>query len=148
MRLFSVDYTPLEQLTKRTYKLSEVKDRLVRRAADLVSFRDAPKNELWEVQSDADGEYIVARYEPEESEELPVKEASTRSLWQAQADGNKVSLFYKGAQFAKFPHPNADTVKDFLPAKLAADKSFLSALLKTFSKERQVEVQNLYPELF
>jgi hypothetical protein len=149
MSLFPVDYTALSELDNKTYKLFDVKDKLIRVAADLVRFKDAQPDELWEIKSDADGEYIVARYNLEEEGAPKTAEASTKSPWEAVVkEGSQVQLFYKGVSFTKFAHKDAETIKNFLPKKLSTDKSLVSALLVSLSPERQEEVQKLYPELF
>ena len=145
MANFDIDLSGLSNLQNPTYKLRDVQHKLIRRAADLVQFRDAPKDELWEITADADGEYIVARYS--EEPEGQVKEASLRSPWEATVSGTDVSLFYKGAYFTRFTHPDAATVSSFLPAKLASDRTFLDSLLSSLSPDRQKEIRNLYPEL-
>jgi len=150
MRHFEVDLSALSNLERPTYKLSDVKDRLIRVAADLVCFRDSPKDELWEIKSDDEGEYIVARYEDDSPDAPKTAEASVKSPWEAlvKQGSSQVDLFYNGVHFTRFALFDAETVKNVLPKKLSTDKTFLSALLKTFSSAKQNEVKRLYPELF
>ena len=152
MSIFKVDYTSLEELDNKTYKFSDVKDKIIRVAADVVRFRDAPVDELWEIISGEgdDGDYIVARYNTDDELALKTANASTKSPWEAlvKEGSNEVHLFYKGVSFTKFAHKEASTIKNFLPAKLSTDKSLLNALIAALSPAHQEEVQKLYPELF
>lgn len=150
MSLFELDYNILSNFDKKTYKLSEVKDKLIRVAFDVVRFKDGPIDELWEIQSADDGDYIVARYNIDDEKSSTVKEASAKSPWEVivKEGSNEVHLFYKGAAFSKFEHKDAETIKNFLPNKLATDQHFIKALLDTLSPGRQAEVKKLYPELF
>lgn len=148
MGLFDLNYSDLEKLDKKTYKLSEVKDRIIRVAFDVVRFKDGPIDELWEIQNADDGDYIVARYNTEEESAPAVKEASAKSPWEALNKEGEVHLFYKGVAFTKFAHEDAETITHFLPTKLSNDQHFVKALLATLSPERQTEIKKLYPELF
>ncbi len=150
MSLFELDYNTLSNLGKKTYKLSEVKDRIIRVAFDVVRFKDAPIDELWEIQNADDGDYIVARYTTEDETAPTVKEASSKSPWETMVreGSGEVHLFYKGVAFTKFAHEDAETIKHFLPTKLSTDQHFVDALIDTLSPERQTEVKKLYPELF
>lgn len=148
MPFFDLDYSLLEKQNKITHKLSDVKDQLIRVAFDVVRFQNAPPEELWEIQECDDGDYIVARYNDNSSEEnLPKKEASYKSPWETKVAGNEIMLFYKGTSFTKINHPSANTIQRFLPNKLATDKSFLQSLIASLPPARQEEVKNLYPEL-
>lgn len=148
MSLYDLDYSVLDKLDKKTYKLSDVKDKIIRVAFDIVRFQDGPIDELWEIKSADDGDYIVAKYDTSD-EQSPVKEAS-KSPWEAvvKSGSSEVNLFYKGVAFTKFAHEDAETVKQFLPTKLAADPQFVEALFSSLSQERQKEIKTLYPELF
>lgn len=149
MPLYDLDYNLLNDLGKQTYKLNDVKDQLIRVAADLVRFKSSPIEELWEVKSDADGEYIVARYEDDSPDAPKTTTASTKSPWEAVLSNPlELQLFYKGSAFTKIAHQDAATLQTFLPSKLSTDKSFVSALLTTLSPGRKEEIQKLYPELF
>jgi hypothetical protein len=147
MGLFDLNYSDLEKLDKKTYKLSEVKDRIIRVAFDVVRLQGAPIDELWEIQSADDGDYIVARYNVDE-ETAPIKQASAKNKWEAVSKEGEVHLFYKGAAFTKFAHEDANTIVNFLPNKLSTDQHFVEALFSALSPERQTEVKKLYPELF
>lgn len=147
--MFHLDYDLLSNLSKETYKYSEVKDKLTKVAFDIVRFTEGPADEFWEIQSADDGDYIVARYNIDEEE--PVKKAaSVKNPWEAvvKQGSNEVELFYKGASFTKFAHADAGTIKNFLPNKLSNDQHFVEALFGALSPERQQEVKKLYPELF
>lgn len=152
MPKFSLDYNRLDKTVNKTsYKLSEVKDRLEKVAFDIVKFKDS--DDLWQVQSADDGEYIVAKYESVD-EPNKVAEASTRSSWDVSVNTSTISVFYKNRPIAKFAASKLglapdelDTVKRFLPNKLATDKNFVKALLNEIDSETRQELTKLYPEL-
>jgi hypothetical protein len=148
MSLFELDYTTLSNLDKKTYKLSEVKDRIIRVAFDIVRLQGEPIDELWEIQSADDGDYIVARYNSDDESAPPIKQASAKTPWEAIAKEGEVHLFYKNSAFTKFAHDDANTIADFLPTKLSTDQHFVEALFATLTPERQTEIKTLYPELF
>lgn len=143
---FELDYTALDRLGRKTYKLSDVKDKLIRVAFDVVRFSDSPINEFWQVQECQDGDYIVARYNEDEAE--GEKKEAKKLPWSAIEKQGEVHLFYKGAAFTKIAHQDAETVSNFLPERLSTDKNFVSALLQSLPQEKQEEVKTLYPELF
>src|ERR1700734_3772418 len=92
MSKFGLDYSGLaNQITKKAYRLSDVKDQLETVAFDVVRFKDGDKGaELWQVQNAADGDYIVALYDDEEEK--------TASLWSVfvTKNGNDLQISYKG----------------------------------------------------
>lgn len=145
--MFDLNYSDLEKLGKKTYRLKDIEHKIVRVAFDIVRLQGEPIDELWEIQSADDGDYIVARYNTED-ETAPIKQASARSPWEAVAKEGEVHLFYKGASFTKFAHVDAEYVVNFLPTKLSNDQHFVEALFSALSPERQTEVKKLYPELF
>jgi len=151
MSKFSIDYSSLaNQITKRAYRLSDVKDQLETVAFDVVRFKDSDVSaDLWQVQSAGDGEYIVALYQPEEEEK-------TAALWNVSV--NKVAslleVSYKGDPIVRvaasrlgIPHSELQKVPSYLPAKLADNKKLVKALLGELSDTSRTEVLNKYPEL-
>lgn len=150
MSKFSIDYSSLaNQITKRAYRLSDVKDQLETVAFDVVRFKDNDKSaDLWQVQSADDGEYIVALYQPDEEEKT--------AHWDVRV--NKVAgaleVSYKGDPIVRvassrlgIPRSELQKVTSYLPNKLAGNKKLVKALLSELSDSARQEVLNKYPEL-
>lgn len=144
-----INYKALEDaLLKRTYKLSEVKDRIEKVAFDIVRFKDEDKGaELWQVMSAEDGDYIVALYDDEE----PTK---TASVWQVQKNANALQFSYKGAPIVKIaanklgiPENEISLATRYLPEKLARNKVLVNALLSELTEPAKKMVYSKYPEL-
>ena len=152
MPKFELDYKNLSNtVEKKTYKLADVKHRLVKVAFDVFRMKDGNVDELWQIQNSDDGDYIVAKYENEEVKE---KTASKWEVLVSEASGN-IDVFYKGHPITKFAAKKIgvsveefSTIKDVMPNKLASDKGFLKAFLNTLDKETKEQVNKLYPELF
>jgi hypothetical protein len=156
MAKFSIDYQELSNSVshahKEVFKLSDVEHRLEKVAFDVVRFKDGKPDELWQIQNSDDGDYIVARYESDE----PKVEAKTASGWDTlvgESSGD-INIFYKGQPITKMAasklgisSEDLNTVKRFLPAKLASDKSFVKALLTTLDEASRDAILKLYPEL-
>ncbi len=149
---FSVDYEQLEnKLLKRSFKLSDVKDKLETVAFDVVRFKDNDKGaNLWQVQSADDGDYIVSLYEDEP------ETAKTASAWEVALSktSNTLNFFYKGAPIVKMsaaklgiPVTELNLVEQYLPGKLADNKALVSALLNQLNEPAKKEVLSKYPEL-
>lgn len=151
MPRFPIDYNTLDYtVNKSRYKLSDVKDKLVKVAFDVVKFRDS--DELWQIQSADDGEYIVAKYD----EENKVAEAASHvaSPWSIMVDASNLSVFYKGHPIAKLAASKLGLSQDdllaatrFLPNKLGSDKNFVVALLNEIDPNTRKELIKLYPEI-
>lgn len=151
MQKFAVDYSSLEnQLTKKAYKLSEVKDQLEVVGFDVVRFSDPDKStDLWQVQSADDGEYIVALYQPDE-------EQKTASPWDVSINkvAGSLDISYKGDPIVRLAsskigiaRSELDKVPSYLPAKLADNKKLVKALLSELTPAAKQEVLTKYPEL-
>jgi hypothetical protein len=149
---FSVDYEQLEnKLLKRSFKLSDIKDKLETVAFDVVRFKDNDKGaNLWQVQSADDGDYIVSLYEDEP------ETAKTASAWEVvlSKTSNTLNFFYKGAPIVKMsaaklgiPATELNLVEKYLPGKLADNKALVSALLNQLNEPAKKEVLSKYPEL-
>src|SRR5258706_15802214 len=98
-KAFSIDYNELSgSIDKSSYKLSDVKDKLIKIGFDIVRFKDAPVDELWQIQSADDGDYIVAKYDAEEK----IAVASLKSPWDIVVSASNIlNFFYKGQPVAK-----------------------------------------------
>lgn len=151
MPKFSIDYSGLAKLTKKAYRLSDVKDQLETVAFDIVRFKDGDKGaELWQVQNADDGDYIVALYDEDE-----VKTASANP-WGVHVtkNGSDLQISYKGDPLvrlasSKLGIPSAELHKaeQYLPEKLATNKKLVKALLGELSEAARQEVSKRYPEL-
>lgn len=153
MSKFNVDYDSLaHQMTKRAYRLSDVKDKLETVAFDIVRFKDNDKGaDLWQVQSADDGDYIVALYQPEEAEEK-----TTTAGWDVLVSktGSDLQISYKGDPIVRMassklgiPPTEMHRVPEYLPAKLATNKKLVQALLKELPESAKNAVLKKYPEL-
>lgn len=147
----SINYSALaHQITKKAYRLAEVKDQLETVAFDVVRFKDGDKGaQLWEVQSSDDGDYIVALYDDEEN----TKTASDWSVVVTKT-ASMLQVSYKGDPLVRLPFtklgiPRAqlDRVPQYLPEKLTSNKKLVKALLNELTAEAKLEVLNKYPEL-
>ena len=148
MSKFDLNYNQLSSsisyIDKKIFKYADVKDKIEKVAFDLIRFKDGDPDELWQVQNAEDGSYIVAKYEDEQ------KEVKTATKWETLVKEGNINVFYKGQQITKIAGVKADdidTVKRFLPKKLATDKSFTSALLATLDEKTKEAVLKMYPEL-
>lgn len=146
-----INYKQLEdKLLKRTYKLSEVKDRIEKVAFDIVRFKDDDKGAaLWEIQSADDGEFIISLYEEPE-------QTKSASSWQVSLSktADSIQFSYKGAPLVKLaasklgiPANELNTVERYLPNKLASNKELVKALLSELSEPAKKMVYDKYPEL-
>jgi hypothetical protein len=153
MPKFSVDYSGLvSSITKKAYRLSDVKDQLETVAFDVVRFKDADKGaDLWQVQSADDGDYIVALYDDEDEVE---KTASNPWGVFVTKNGHDLQVSYKGDPLvrlaaSKLGIPSAELHKaeQYLPEKLATNKKLVKALLSELSETARHEVSKRYPEL-
>jgi|HubBroStandDraft_5_1064220.scaffolds.fasta_scaffold80735_2 hypothetical protein len=151
MKNISIDYSALaNQITKKAYRLSDVKDQLETVAFDVVRFKDGDKGaELWQVQNAEDGDYIVALYEDEELDK-------TAATWDVLVtkNGSDLQVSYKGDPLvrisaAKLGIPRSELYKaeKYLPEKLASNKKLVRALLSELNEAARQEVSKRYPEL-
>jgi len=149
MKNFSVDYIDLQKKLseKKAFRLSDVKGKIKKVAFDVVRFVDSDKlDDLWQIHTDGDDEYIVAMYEEEQTEKTA--SASTPAPWKALPDGsgNNIHLFYKDTPIKKIalaplgiPATDAWMVSHSLSQRLATDQSFFDSFLNELTeKERQV----------
>lgn len=152
MPKFSIDYSGLAQLTKKAYRLADVKDQLETVAFDVVRFKDGDKGaDLWQIQSADDGDYIVALYEDEE-----VEKTASANPWGVfvTKNGHDLQISYKGDPLVRLassklgiPSTELHKAEQYLPEKLAANKKLVKALLSELSEAARQEVSRRYPEL-
>jgi hypothetical protein len=152
MSKISIDYLALaNQITKKAYRLSDVKDQVEKVAFDVVRFKDGDKGaDLWQIQSADDGDYIVALYDDESGTE------KAASLWSVLAtkNGSDLQISYKGDPLVRLssrklgiPSHELSQAEEYLPGKLASNKKLVKALLSELSEEARKEVSKRYPEL-
>jgi len=148
---FQIDYSKIENaVDKKFYKLADVKDQLVKVAFDIVRFKDSDKAaDLWQIQADAEGDYIVALYQPDAVEK-------TANTWEVSLNkiANDVQFYYKGDPIlcvaaSKLGMKTADLEKaqGYLPEKLAKNKKLVQALLNQADKTTKDHILSKYPEL-
>lgn len=156
MPKFSIDYQKLsdsvDYVQKKVFKLADVEHRLEKVGFDVVRFKDGDPDELWQIQSADDGEYIVAKYESEEAKQ-ETKAASKWEVLVSESSGD-INIFYNGQPITKLAasqlrvsSEDFSTLKRFLPGKLASDKNFVKALLATLDETSKEAIIKLYPEL-
>lgn len=158
MSKYSIDYSGLAKLTKKAYRLSDVKDQLETIAFDVVRFKDGDHGaELWQVQSSDDGDYIVALYDEEEA--APVEKTASKappSAWSVLVTktGSDLQVSYKGDPLVRLsaaklgiPSNELHQAEKYLPEKLATNKKLVKALLNELNDAARQEVSKRYPEL-
>lgn len=156
MPKFSIDYSSLAtQITKKAYRLSDVKDQLETVAFDIVRFKDGDKGaDLWQVQSADDGDYIVALYDDEpEAEKVATASTNPWGVFVSK-DGKQLQISYKGDPLVRFasaklgvPAHEMHQAAEYLPEKLASNKKLVKALLSELNEAARLEVSKRYPEL-
>ncbi len=149
MSKYSIDFNKLDhKLNHKVYKLSEVQDQIEKVAFDIVKFKDNDKSaDLWKIEKDSDGEYIVALYKTEDTEKVS---------WDVTLDkvAHALEISYKGDPLvkvagAKLGIPQKDLFKatQYLPVKLAENKKLVKGLLSLLSESAKKTVLSKYPEL-
>src|SRR5665213_1952428 len=147
----TIDYDKLEEkLTKKAYKLADVKDQIDRVAFDIVRFKsDDDTSRLWQIQSSVEGDYIVTLYD----EALVEK---TASVWEVvlSKTANVLNVYYKGDPLVKvatsslgIPETEINSIPRYLPQKLSENKSLVRALLNQLNEPAKQMVYSKYPEL-
>ena len=151
MAKFNLDYSGLANtITKKAYRLADVKDQLETVGFDIVRFRSGDKGaELWQVNHAEDGDYIVALYEDEVLDK-------TASVWGVVAtkNGSDLQISYKGDPLLRMsaaklgiPASELHQAEKYLPEKLATNKKLVKALLNQLSATAKQVVSQRYPEL-
>lgn len=150
---FQIDVEALKQkMIKKSYKLSDVKDRIEKVSWDIVRFTEGDDAaNLWQVQSADDGEYIISLYE-----EAPEEVKTANSNWQISLSktASVMDFYYKGdpiislkADKLGLPTDDLAAATRYLPKKLSENKQLVRALLNELGKTAKNEVLNKYPEL-
>lgn len=133
---------------KRKFKFDDVKSNFTKVAFDIYRKNDAPKDELWQIQSADDGDYIIALYDEEK-----VATASFQP-WSVVIKNADLHVFYKQEHLCKvastqlgFQESDLSLAKQYLPSKLASNKNLVKALLNTVDHVTQRSILSKYPEL-
>lgn len=153
MSKFSIDYDFLsDKVEKRRYKLADVKDKIVRLGFDVVRFREGNPEKLWQIQSNDDGDYIIALYEDDQG---LAKEAS-KTPWSTyfSKTSSDLHILYNGESVGKldpqslgFEESDLPEVPGFFQRKLASDASFVKKVLSAFTVTERAEFLRKHPEL-
>ena len=142
MLKFSIDYPELQNKLnqKKAYLLSEVNDKIVKVAFDVVRFVDTDSlDKLWRIHNDGDKEYIVAMYDDDALIAEAKKTASVKE-WSVVLDGRKenATIFKQNQPICKLslaslgiPANEAYLLSEWLPKKLASDVNFAEKLLNS-----------------
>lgn len=157
MPKFPVDLTPVaDTLSKKRYKFDQVSHKFEKVAFDVYRIKNAASmDELWQVQSADDGDYIVALYnDEEESVEKVAKTASLNTPWSVLSKEAELHIFYKNDHFLKlaasqfgFKDTDVTLAIRYLPQKLAENKNLVKALLKDIDPDTLKHLLVKYPEL-
>lgn len=157
MNRFSVDYSDLQsKLTqKKAYRLSEVQSKIKKVAFDVVRFVDSDRiDDLWQIQSDGENEYIVAMYDDNSPDEAKIITAAC--VWTAVADSSKenVNVFYKNTPVSRIAlasmgieSSDAHLVCKSLSNKLANDYDFRSNFIANLTDSERTSLLKDDPSL-
>lgn len=136
-------------VSKKSYKFDDVRGNFTKVAFDIYRKNDAPDDELWQIQSSDDGDYIVALYVDEEK-------TATASFqpWSVMVKNADLHIFYKKEHLCKiaasqmgFKEEDLSLAKRYLPNKLSANKALVKSLLNSVDQETSKEILSKYPEL-
>jgi hypothetical protein len=150
---FTVDLDGVfTKMTKKAYRLSDVKDQLETLAWDIVRFRDDDNAaNLWQVQNAEDGDYIVALYDEEDLTKTASSNPWTVSVLSLSGD---LQVSYKGDPLTKIafkelgiPRNELFKVPQYLPERLVSNKKLANSLLKKLDATTKQAVLHKYPEL-
>lgn len=156
MEKFAFDYNFVENVLNKpkTYKLSEVHDKIKKVAFDVVRFIDSQNiDDLWQIKKGEDGEeYIVAMYSDSDA---AIKEKKA-SNWTAIPDvkAGTISIIYKDSPVKKYAtrtlsiQPGVEEEYcNYISTKLAESKKLVSSLLDDLSESEKQNLVKMYPEL-
>lgn len=145
-----------DTLDKKRFKFSEVSHKFEKVAFDVYRLKTASDmSELWQIQNNDDGDYIVAVYNDEdEMVEKVAKTASLNSPWSVVSKNADLHIFYKNDHCVKlaasslgFGEADTSLVVRYLPQKLAENKDLVKALMKGIDKGTLEQLLVKYPEL-
>lgn len=152
MQNFSIDYNELQDNLgkKKAYKLSTVKDRIVKIAFDIVRFQDADSlDKLWQIQNQDGEDYIVALYNMDDNDIKVSTAADTSNAqnpWNVLIDksGSTVNVFYHNTPLTKLSlsafgiaAEESNLIKSYLPNKLASDDKFRNSFISSLINDEK-----------
>lgn len=151
MKKFAADLSNVESLVyKKSFKLEDVKDKIEKIGFDIVKFRDNDNGaNLWKIQQEEDGSYIVALYSQEEEN---IKTAD----WSVHLSkiGSNIQVSYKGDPLVSIntsklgiKEDQLKNIPSYLPERLAENKRLVKALLNQMPKSAKELALKKYPEL-
>jgi len=122
-------------------------NKIIRVAFDLFRFKDGDPEELWQVQSSDDGEFLVRTYA------LPGDEGNIEpSKWSVQADKKEenITVSYLNTPILKIAakkygitDPNdVRLLERVIYNKLATDNNFVNKVVRSLSIEKQTLLKN------
>lgn len=141
MNKFQIDFEKLgEEFNKVPLKGNE--HRLIRVAFDLFRFKDGNPEELWQVQSSDDGEFLVRTYALPEEEEKKIA-----ASWSVELDKKEenLTIAYQNIPILRLAAKNygledSNDVRLFqrtIYTKINTDNEFANELIATLSVEKQ-----------
>ncbi|MFA5048449.1 MAG: hypothetical protein WC516_05510 [Patescibacteria group bacterium] len=142
MDKFQIDFEKLgNDFNKIPLKGNE--HRLVRVAFDLFRFKDRNPEDLWQVQSSDDGEFLVRTYAlPDEQEE------KVATAWSVELDKKEenLTIAYRNIPILRLAAKNfglteSEDIRIFQRTvynKITTDNEFVDKLIKTLSAEKQM----------
>lgn len=152
MPKFSVDLNKVANImANRSFKLSDVKDKIEKIAFDIFKFKGASADELWQLQDTDEGTYLVALYEDDEEK---VATASIKSSWNVVVKDKSLHFFYKNdylccvaATDLGFQDKDLELACKYLPEKLVSNKSLSQQLLNSIEEPTRKAIAKKHPEL-
>lgn len=153
---FSVDFDQLTQTmpSKKAYRLSDVAHRIEKVAYDVVRFRDNDDTEqLWKIHETPDGPMIVALYN-DSGGLVAESDMDNKKEWEAIPDKTAMHIFYKGEHLTSLgsdqlgvPVTEFNTLRRWLPEKLASDQEIQKELFGKIKYSSRQLIANRFPEL-
>lgn len=152
MNKFAVDYNSLKDKlnTKRHYKYSDVKHKLVKVAYDIVKFEDGGGIDgLWQIQKTDEGDVIVAMYSDSNDEKKALS-----SNWSVLLDktASVANIFYKDEYVKKIASSEVEVenfkmLAEILPETLNENSNLREKMLSSLSSDDKEYLINKFPEL-
>lgn len=144
MKKFQIDFEELKQsvVPDGRVPLKGNEHRLVRVAFDLYRFKEGNVEELWQVQSSDDGEFLVRTYDLSDEEE---KKAEYKWMVELDKKGENLTIAYRNIPLSKiavqkYGIKTAEEVQTFQRAiysKLNTDEDFTYGFVNKLSSEKQ-----------
>lgn len=144
MKKFQIDFEELKQsvVPDSRVPLKGNEHRLVRVAFDLYRFKEGNVEELWQVQSSDDGEFLVRTYDLSDEEE---KKAEYKWMVELDKKGENLTIAYRNIPLykiavQKYGIKTAAEVQTFQRAiysKLNTDEDFTYGFVNKLSSEKQ-----------